>query len=313
MVINIHGCGRSGTKAITNIVAYSLCREFGEVKLNYEPYAWADRFCFKENTIGLSLIKELPFFILNKNNTSKKHLQFLKKLNHSSTPIINKFNRGLGHLPIIREITKPNLEIIIIRDLYDTLSSVFNEEWDFLSLGQIYHGRIYSQLHERFYKEAETLFSKKHDFPNQKIHRNAFYWFINNSFLLNSKNDNTIIVTYDEINQFEEKIATELSLQKPDNFISKLRGNIIHTNSLFEEKSSRGLFQKVLYGMNEMLYYNNIKPRFIPEIGSIISLTQKTKPSNTVKERDKKTKVIIPVFPLLDEWNQTILNAAKSS
>ncbi|MDP9740812.1 UNVERIFIED_ORG: hypothetical protein QFZ59_002642 [Bacillus sp. B2I3] len=134
MKINIFGVGCSGTKAIQLYIAYLIAKKEGMVRNNYEPYYWMNRRVKDLSKEGINF--HINSDIINMDGIiSEEHINFLTSLISEHVSTVTKFIRANGRIKAINRIMKPDYTIVIIRDLYEVLTSLSKNEWDFLGKG----------------------------------------------------------------------------------------------------------------------------------------------------------------------------------
>ena len=242
MNILIFGVGRSGTKAVRIYLAYYMAKYINKcLWLNYEPYYWLSNGIINYEGVYQNVNSKQ---IMNaEDKLSKRHIRFIKNMKHSKLPTLTKFIRGNGRIDQICEIHQPEYIIGVIRPLDQVLASLNKFNWDFFSVGSIKdfkNSRI--KIWNRFINDVATsdLLNSEKDFEifeSVKLDenwefRNAFYWYVMNLALLNSKkkNDNFILINYDNFTMDSAKAIKD---------IFKINNNILDIKDpLFREPDS---------------------------------------------------------------------------
>lgn len=208
------------------------------VWVNYEPYYWADRRARQVNPRGIAVHERTPLFLKSRQSIPV-HDRFLRSLLAAppGAHIVTKFIRGLGRMPRINAVMDPNLTIIVVRNLYSTLASVFSAYWDLL--GQ---GLKHRSDRERFLIETQGLelpaFVGDLVGPDSKPNRidlNAVYWYAMNYSALQQLAGPYIVVTEDGISTLWSRVAAALGLgpvQVRAELVSKA-GHLLHDESHF--------------------------------------------------------------------------------
>ncbi|MCB0745407.1 MAG: hypothetical protein KDC67_15985 [Ignavibacteriae bacterium] len=178
MKITIFGIGRSGTKAIQLYTAYYVAKKYQKVRIVYEPFFMHSRKKGSENSFAYRVHSTAP--IVNAENSSSLN-NLINSFNfNDEIATVYKFIRGNGRIDMINDTLKPDLSILVVRDLYEVLASIAVQTWNM----EDRWNKIQSEL-IKFYPEAEYL-----THPN-KLMRHAAYWYCLNKYSLeNSKTIN---------------------------------------------------------------------------------------------------------------------------
>jgi len=202
--INIFGLGRSGTKALQLYIAYIFAKNEGRIHLNYEPYNFLTK-AGPLNYAGLYYNYNSKLFVKDVSEFNLGHRNFIKSLiPKTNSSIITKFVHANGRIRGINKIMKPDLTIIIIRDLFETLSSLARMKWDYLTFGYFLLRNTYINIWDKFIMEVKDL-NLVEDLNeilkqlNDVYHMNAFYWYCMNLSALNYRHDNTIFIDYKDL------------------------------------------------------------------------------------------------------------------
>lgn len=229
MHILIFGVGRSGTKAVQLYLSYLMAKQNGSVRINYEPYFWLNRKTSVINYEGLYHHTSSPNLANTPELFTKRHRHFLQNLSNSSGPIVTKFIRGNGRIGAIVPLLKPDYTMVIVRDLYQVLTSVLRTNWDFLSVGFEYKMNWESFLHEVQKSRLIENFDWCNDQVIDRLDRNAFYWYVMNLSAIESAADDIQFIDYAEISSLEKIAQTILSVDNlPKISDPMFNGDYIH-------------------------------------------------------------------------------------
>lgn len=294
MHITIYGVGRSGTKAVQLYLAYLIALKEERVWINYEPYFWLDRKTQTINYEGFFIHKNSPHIISSEKDLSSKHKHFLKKLEQKNVSVISKFIRANGRINAINQLLKPDHSFLIVRDLYEVLNSVLRMEWDFWSVG--WEFRIdwdafveevkSSNLIDRFDWCIQNI--------NDRIDKNAFYWYAMNKIAILLASSDLTIIRYSNLLYFDSIAKTIFTPDLVmDSIISaKFDGELLHYNYPLES------FEKFSAGKNLINHFafktkltHHINRVFESTIGSIATTNKDYYIEKT--DRKKATKISI--------------------
>lgn len=288
MKINIFGVGTSGTKAIQLYLTYLLIEKEGMVKVNYEPYYWLNRKTNELNYEGIfhHITSNL---ILKEGQLTKLHADYLLSLYENDTKkdisIVTKFIRANGRIEEINKVMKPDLTIVVIRDVYSVLASLSSKPWDLLGEYLVYPNDWERLLDE--IKTTEILPEK--DLSNilkaisSKQDRNAFYWYIMNMLAIQSNKYVDLYVPYSKLEMMENL---------PDKF------GLHSHHSIYNERFKGSN----IYNDSVIIDHPGITP---PKIGSINIINSEEK-SSFKSELKKKTFANPYKNKLYDFFNGTI-------
>lgn len=245
MKINLFGVGRSGTKALQLFLGFFLARRYGSVWLNYEPYYWKNRFLSELNYRGIYHHIDASL-IMEKDELSLSHKNFLVELQKNKEAVITKFIRGCGRIDSINGVMKPDYSFVVIRDLYSILNSIAAYDWDLLGVNLI-HKNDWTKLIEEVSSKNKLGISYDPNKFTDKLEKNAFYWYVMNKIAL--KNQDAIFLDFHNMNQifsFAEKIGL-----KPDEDIydKKFNGHLLH-----QDKTLITLNEKAKIKKNNLFY-----------------------------------------------------------
>jgi len=211
MVINIFGVGRAMTKAATlQVVNVLQCMADQKIWLNYEPYYWEDRYARYTNSRGIAAHEEAPL-LMNADEEIGSNDRFLHSLikEQNKYHIVNKYIRGMGRIGRINHIQKPELSIIVVRNIYSQLASIFMGRWDLLGQGLKHRhdkSRFLSEIEKIEVPDKNYLISV----AKNRLDINALYWFVMNYVSIKNSDEKTIIIFDDEIAGLESKLISTL-------------------------------------------------------------------------------------------------------
>lgn len=324
MKINIYGVGRSGTKAVQSYIAYHLAKKYERVWINYEPFYFHSRF----GSINFNSFWKhyhLPHFISDSYFAPRTYQTFFKQLvQHTEQPIISKFIRGNGRINLINKFTQPDISIVIIRDLYSTISSVLGENWDYYRLGSInglklgkidYFEKIYfDQKKISLTKNSKiNLLAKNATLNNNRVIKNSLYWYWMNKYVLSIHSKNTFYLKYDNLSHLPDFLSSKFPIifNNCENINHyKFKGNLLQSNHVLKTNNKRRKLREYISCIDELLFYTlgrslNYSPSFsLFQIGESNTIN-----SNYHKIKSyEKIKPIIPKHPLLDQMNEEIMS-----
>src|SRR5262249_42525125 len=146
-----------------------------------------------------------------------------------------------GRIAAIEEIAEPDYSFLVIRDLYDVLSSVLRCEWDFFGVG--WQHTIDWNLFVEQVRHAAMVDNLNWclDRIGDKVDCNAFYWYVMNLSALKAEVPSLYLLRFEKLSEIESLAATilgELPITESIND-PKFDGDLIHTNyPLFSERRS---------------------------------------------------------------------------
>ncbi len=303
-MINIFGTGRSGTKAIQLFIAYILAKKFKTIKLNYESYLY----CNRELNIsyeGINHHINTPFFSKEISDFTKKHNAYLKKLEKNSKVIVNKFIRASGRIYPINQITKPNYNLSVIRDLDSTLRSIQNKNWNFYSIAPPYiKNKTFNYYHtmvDDAYKNGfiNKLEAKLGNSLNSSIERNTFCWYLFNISILQTKIDNLYIFDFNKIHDLDNWTSKFLGNEKFS--IAKFKGKDLLENKYFNSTKSTSKLEYYSQEFNEYLFNLGLRNIYLSRnIGDIVKI--KNHPVNEIKNQTQEINKNIYYHFTQQEW-----------
>jgi len=209
MTINIFGVGRSGTTGLQLYLSYLLAKKEGKVRINSEPYIWQTRKGPK-SYYGQKIFLESGHILEETATISKKHQAYLDMLSDYDVSTVNKFIRGNGMIKQINQTMKPDLTILVYRDVREVLRSLDKYNWR------------YTDIHNRFLsKEQSTYWNdfKQNNYVQKVIQkfgldlseieqnkelRTVLYWYVNNIKALEYNEKDTYHIEFSKIEMIEE-------------------------------------------------------------------------------------------------------------
>lgn len=314
MKINLYGVGRSGTKALQLYLAYHLAREEGAVWVNYEPYFWQTKEGREVTYEGLAHHLAAPQFAANPSAFDGRHRNYLRKMaDHGPQSVITKFIRGCGRRSAIDELQRPDLTIVIVRDLYEVLASMGQMDWNYYSVGYRYFPRTYADFWERLVRESrefglwETPTGQWPWSPDQ-VTRNAFYWYVMNKHLLRQVGGNLWFVDYADLPQLRAPLAAKLGFELEDlGDKGKFDGENLHSGFPLRSVRPRSTIRAIGHRWNELRYLYARRRLPLWPIGVGATATVGEVPAQTPKElRRPRPNIHIDRQEVLDAWNQEI-------
>lgn len=321
----IFGVGRSGTKAVQIKIAWLLAKKNGEVFLQYEPYFHLSR-KGPRSYLGIREHRNSPLVMAPDESLSRSHLEFIKGLKpKQNIPLVAKFIHGNGRINQINRVIKPDFSILVVRDLYQVLSSIIRMNWDFYRFGSGYMPLTSVNFLKELLRDA-----KKNDLLNgnlisiaknlkssDRIMCNAMYWYIlNKSALMFKEDDKTIAFNYDDMDELPASLAKKL----PSHIFTKeelmtipdFAGNLIHQNyplenitEVFKRKRKRNIVNEASF----CLLQRSMKAFPVPvnrKGGELLVLTDANLPevASTVRQSHK---MIIQQSSILDDMNSEVM------
>ncbi|REJ82295.1 MAG: hypothetical protein DWQ44_08005 [Bacteroidetes bacterium] len=203
MHITIFGIGRSGTKAVQIYISYALAARNQKVWIHYEPYFWLDRKTEKICYEGYYHHFNSPHFIPAESKLSPAHRRYLLNLKKHRVDMVTKFIRGNGRIRAINSVLKPDLSIVIVRDIYEVLISIMKIEWDFWSVGMDYVQNWTKLIDEIRNINLVDNLDWYLDRIRDRIDKNAFYWYVMNKYALLHSDKSVIYLTYKNLKNIE--------------------------------------------------------------------------------------------------------------
>ncbi len=324
MKINIFGVGRAGTKAIQLYIAYCLARANGRVKVIYEPYVFHSR-RGPLNYEGLYYNFNEPQFMEGAGELSRGHRQFLAKLNEASgAPAgVAKFIYGNGRIAAINAVTQPDLTIVIVRDLYESLASLASTFWDYLSFGYFLLGRSYITKYPALLREIEQknivpAFDSLRPQINDTFAQNALFWYAMNLSALRYDSPNAIFLNYADMEHLPELLNHRL---RTDIFQEGelLKNRVLTGRNLHGDWPLHTVGQVGTHAfgqaINQLAYFarqNRSKPPFGFPIGTVEAPREGDKPDTAGRPADgPKTRIRIEPNALLDLFNEKVMQHPK--
>lgn len=238
-VINIFGVGRSATKSCLIQSIYAANRLGRSCWVNYEPYYWQNARAARASYYSLKAHETTPLICLQ-NERYRAHDVLLRNISDSDEDVtINKFIRGLGRVPRIKAVTSPDLNILVIRGLYDQMSSIFAARWDLV--GQ---GLEHTSDRDRFIEEAAGI--KANKIPDieflvsrlkNRLDVNCLYWYVMNWLAIDELDQSDTLCVYEKYSPLKnvgEFVYERLGGEDPlDGFGEYVQGHEIHNPSSF--------------------------------------------------------------------------------
>ena len=317
MKINIFGVGRSGTKAVQLYLSYLSAKKNGKVKTNYEPYYWQDRFLINTNYEGIFSHLKDPLFLNDLQNFNSQHRRLLLKLINSTGnfDIVNKFIRANGRIKAINELLQPDYTIIVIRDLYEVLNSLYDKNWDLLGEGlrhpNDWEKLVYEVKRKDIVPDFNTIINK----IKSDLDKNAFYWYVMNLVALENRGENFFFIDFENLNLIDT-IADVMSLRSGTESIynQRFKGNNLHTTYPLQSKLKKKCYLKMGFNyflMRSRLFKLGFQFQY-KKIGTLnhLNSTPKDKASNKIDFKKKDNN--IKNNELYDFFNNDIKSKLKN-
>ncbi|MFM7217972.1 MAG: hypothetical protein ACKO1U_08145 [Bacteroidota bacterium] len=307
MHILIFGVGRSGTKAVQLYFSYLLAKRNGRTWINYEPYFWLNRKTGSINYEGLYHHTSSPNLASSPTEFTRSHRRFLSNLSIHEGMTVTKFIRGNGRIGAIKDLLQPDSTIVIVRDLYQVLTSVLRTNWDFLSVGFEYKMNWDSFMQEVRRKGLVENYDWCDNLITDRIDRNAFYWYVMNLAAIEYPSNDVHFIDYAEIAKVE-MLARQLfqSEDLPSISDSIFTGDYIHSDyPLLSEQPS--FSTKEL--LNGIFYKSQLTDKyglFLPtrKVGDSVKLNEDFILIEPAEPRS--TKITIEKKELYEFFNQDI-------
>lgn len=296
MTINIYGTGRSGTKAVQLYVTLGLMaiQEPHRLRLNYEPYLYAQRSLRVHDPVGMHYLVNEPHLANDPAQFSDAHRAYLQQLcyapPHEST--VTKFIRATGRLSAINAICQPKGNLLIIRHLSHVLESAKRKGFDFFSLGKTFKYDYWSTFCAEFAEDPILEEVATWGVASTSIvYRNAIYWYVTNRYALNNLPANTHIIEFDHIgNQLPYALRT-MGIAIPADFPAVAEplftGNNIHSDYPLTDVGMPN--SRAVHFINKALYFGsraNWPPAFYLPVhrGSYVTRNPVVPPTALIRE-----------------------------
>jgi hypothetical protein len=294
--INIYAVGRSGTKAVQLWLAYLLALRHGAVWVNYEPLRYCSRH-LEASYYGWRVHTRTPQLLDSPDPPSGEFRAFCRML--AEHPVnVTKFIRATGRINAINAAMKPDLSILIVRDLYEVLESVTRLTWSLVP-DEADWARLCAAGRGRY------PFLDPYLRPGQesKLIVNAAHWFLHNMHAL-ERAENTLAVPYDRL-ELVEAIARQRGLDTHGTSLHHpaFRGGIHGDEVLQDVRAPKAhRLKAALPG----LLYRQWAARFARERSGGLCRAVETLPEPEPKDRGAALRVQVPRHPLLDELDQQV-------
>jgi len=310
--INIFGVGRSGTKAVQLWLGYLMAKKYGEVWINYEPLRYQSK-SLGPNHWGWRVHRSMPLLAEDNEDNRSTFRSFGTALNRHPV-VVSKFIRATGRINVINSVTKPDLSILVVRDLYQVLQSVGRLTWNLFD-----NEKEWLRLHRQAIEDNPS-YEKNYGKISQydKHLTNATYWYLMNKHALDHLED-TIVVDYADLRTLETHvkiagIGTEGTSVRDALF----KGGRIHRQSPLEEVEKGGSprLSRVFEAILPDKVSSEINARFskLPP-GSLCKINSSSDEVALRQDRKKKVRPEIkvkanPMFDDMVEQVQESLSAA---
>ena len=255
MRLNIFGVGRSGTKALL-IQILNMYSEKIE-GFCYEPFL----FKYSNGELNYYAIYKLInndhlHISTSEVNRAKKIIKEIGiKDNKNDYVYVNKFIRACGYIKAFDNEFDRN--IIVIRKLNGVLTSVMRQNWKLFGFGD----GIFPLVNKSFLKSVVNKIQDSDlnyllddidlsDY-NDRIGRNALYWYLINMFLLEAEVDK-LIIPYELKSEEKGELITNYL-----NVLPKSIDNFSGSNILLGRKNKNYSFKEFI---NEIMYFSRLKP-----------------------------------------------------
>jgi hypothetical protein len=240
-----------------------MARHFGELWFNYEPYQHLTRKGIV-NYRGVNHDLQSKKVMGRADELSVSHSRFLKDLVGHKVPTITKFIRGNGRISQVNNCMKPDLTILVVRNIYQVLASVIQMPWNLYSFGSPSIKLSYRNFLDEVVEEAleqglinESVLKSASFLIGNRLFDNALYWYIMNLSALNSIDDNTLVLRYEEMDNLPELLHSRMPIIFPgdDNMNEKLFvGGNIHSDVTLKSLDTKTIMHKAVGVGNELLY-----------------------------------------------------------
>jgi len=224
-----------------------------------------------------------------------------------------------GRISAINEVMKPDLTIIIIRDLFETLNSLARMKWDYLSFGYFLLRNTYINIWEKLLAEAKknNIIENINEIENKVndiYHMNAFYWYCMNISALNYKGDNVVFINYKDFKYLPKMLSVYIPYELDENINDKkfVGSNVHRQYPLIDIKNnnSADIWTKIKIKLNEFNFYlfrNRKSPLFNFPIGTrVIINNNKLEPENY--EEKSHIRVEVEKTDIIKNWNYHIMD-----
>lgn len=323
--VNVFGVGRSGTTGIQLYLSYLFSEQYDKVRVNSEPYIWQTR-KGPLSFYGQEIFLKSPIVAEPDINLSEKHNEYLKSLSdESKTPVVNKFIRGNGIIEQINLVTKPDISILVYRDIYQVLSSLKKYTWEYTDIYNNYLSKEKASFWLLFLsKPYVQKVLKDYNLTPDSIScnaeiRNAFFWFVNNLKALSCRLDNIYHVPFNEISVLEKLVAANGFTQ---NYPMKSKlffgDNLNKDCTIVDVNTQKKNYKRVLTELDSFCFFLNQRfnfhlPMLLRECGSIVRKTPGSEVTEVVHRPTSKTIYKSEDFDsLINEFREIILAKLKA-
>ena len=262
MNINIFGVGRSGTTAILLYISYWLVKQKEEIWINNEPFHWHTR-RGPTSYIGQNLFFRSGFILSDDKELNLPLKKFAASLAKNRTHVVSKFVAGSGFHNQINELTFANSAVVVVRNVYDVLKSLSGVEWDFFTKhsAKFPRGDGWSDFRNAVIKNDLHL---KYDVDMDRIstleERNALYWYLINSKLLDSAEDKLYFMRFSELEEQIKPITAEI-LGMSENELLPIKTPIFYDKNIggdYPLTQENNLFHNKYSNLpNDLIFYLN--------------------------------------------------------
>jgi hypothetical protein len=222
--VAIFSVGRSGSKALQLYIGTGLAKEYGTVRVNYEPFMYAEKSLRKTCSYGKYLDKNIPKFTKKGlNKVEKTHLDNFVAGMNSDYATVSKFIRAGGRSGQIVRRLDADVVFLLIRDVYEVMESIARRTWNLVEGWE----RLCSEASGE-YPSIEPYLEPSTD----KLLRSSIHWFIMNNRMINDLNEadcDVRLVRYKDLDKLG-KICLSSDLPTPPVDLDRrlLRGGRIH-------------------------------------------------------------------------------------
>jgi len=218
MKVCILGTGRSGTKALYNLLQDLMLENHDRVDFCYEPFLW-DKTIFNDrfqkvkhafgslNSISIEGIyhhQKLPVFIDDpRPYLSNEYLADLLQPHDTGANILLKFIRANGRIQLLNMICPDLKFIFIIRNPVDSVNSI-------MARFSFFGGEFHHDDFPRFIDGINLRYDLEYSTDHLPIHfeRELLFWYYMNRYALETlaqKNINSLRICYEDYIENPEK------------------------------------------------------------------------------------------------------------
>lgn len=222
--IHIYGFGRSGTKAVQLWLAFALARRAGRVCVQYEPLEYSTR-KLVPSPAGRRAHQQTPIVCAPTDHVVALE-RFCKRL-RSDIPTVCKFVRGNGRIRQIDTALRPDLSILLVRDVRAVVRSIAAAPWSLMGPSDWHRIVQQARIRHPFLQDAGWL-----EQDSGREVRNAVYWYLANEAALASHRGPQVVRygDWEHLREIALPVMPELN-EAPDLADPRFAGDQIHRDN----------------------------------------------------------------------------------